>query len=321
MPILVTGSIAIDQIMVFQDRFKNHILPDKIHTLNVAFLVPELKRQWGGTGANIAYNLRRLDLDPVLLATAGRDFGDYAVWLEEQGIRLDFVRVLEDCFTANCFITTDLDNNQITSFHPGAMDHAHEARLDGVDHEIRVGIVSPNGKQAMIENAAALKQRGIPCVVDPGQGLPMFDGPEVVDLLEGAAVYVVNDYEWALTLEKTGLDEEAILARVGALVVTLGERGSRVRRGGLEDAVTMEAESIDIPTVIAESVVDPTGCGDAYRSGILSALLHGLSLEQGARMGSLMGSLKIASSGPQSITLACAEIHERFEREFGVPFA
>ncbi|MFP6630173.1 MAG: carbohydrate kinase family protein [Myxococcota bacterium] len=321
MPVLVTGSIAIDQIMVFPDRFKNHILPDKIDSLNVAFMVPDLKRQWGGTGANIAYNLRRLELDPILLATAGRDFGEYAAWMQGHGIRLDFVRVLEDCFTANCFITTDLDNNQISSFHPGAMDRAHEARLDGIEEEIRVGIVAPNGKQAMIENAAALKQRGIPCVVDPGQGLPMFDGSELVELLEGAAVYVVNDYEWALTLEKTSLDEDAILQRVGALVVTCGEKGSRVRKGGLKDAVPMEVESADIPTITPDAVVDPTGCGDAYRSGILYALLHGLPLEQGARMGSLMGSLKISNSGPQSITIPCAEIHERFEREFGVALA
>ncbi len=321
MPVLVTGSIAIDQIMVFPDRFVNHILPDKIHTLNVAFMVPELKRQWGGTGANIAYNLRRLGIDPILLAAAGHDFSEYAAWMEEQGIRLDFIRVLDDCFTSNCFITTDLDNNQITSFHPGAMDRAHEARLGDVAEEIRVGIVAPNGKQAMVENAAALKQRGIACVVDPGQGLPMFDGPELIDLLDGAAVYVVNDYEWALTLQKTGLDEDAIVQRVGALVVTRGEKGSRVRKGGLEDAIRMEGESADIPTVTPEAVVDPTGCGDAYRAGILYALLNGLPLEQGARMGSLMGSLKISTAGPQSITLSCSESLDRFEREFGAALA
>ena len=232
MPVLVTGSIAIDQIMVFPDRFRNHILPDKIHTLNVAFMVPELKRQWGGTGANIAYNLRRLGVDPILLGTVGHDFGAYADWMDRHGVRRDHIRVLEDCFTAQCFITTDIENNQITCFHPGAMDRAHEAPLDGVGEEIRVGIVAPNGKQAMIEHAAALKDRGLACVVDPGQGLPMFEGPELVRLLSGASVYVVNDYEWALTLEKTGLDEDAIAERVGALVVTRGEQGSWLRRGG-----------------------------------------------------------------------------------------
>jgi adenosine kinase len=229
--------------MVFPDRFKNHILPDKIHTLNVAFMVPELKRQWGGTGANIAFNLRRLGIDPILLGTVGHDFGAYAAWMDQHGIAREHLRVLDDCFTAQCFITTDLDNNQITSFHSGAMDRAHEAPIDGVDGEIRVGIVAPNGKQAMIEHATVLKERGIVCVVDPGQGLPMFDGPELVSLLEGASVYVVNDYEWALTLEKTGLDEDAIAERVGAIIITRGEKGSRVRRGGAEVALAMEGDS------------------------------------------------------------------------------
>jgi len=316
MPVLVTGSIAIDQIMVFPDKFRNHILPDKIHTLNVAFMVPELKRQWGGTGANIAYNLRRLGVDPILLGTVGHDFGSYAEWMDRHGVRRDFLRVLDDCFTAQCFITTDLDNNQITSFHSGAMERAHEASIDAVTEEIRVGIVAPNGKQAMIENAAALKRRGAACVVDPGQGLPMFDGPELVALLEGADVYVVNDYEWAMTLDKTGLDEDGVAERVGALVVTRGEQGSRLRRGGREGAVRMEGDVAEVGSVEPEGVVDPTGCGDAYRAGILYALLEGLSLEQGARIGSLMGSLKVARPGPQSIELSPGEIRARFEREF-----
>ena len=161
MSVLVTGSIAIDQIMVFPDKFQNHILPDKIHTLNVAFMVPELKRQWGGTGANIAYNLRRLGVDPILLGTVGHDFAAYAEWMDRQGIRRDRLRVLDDCFTAQCFITTDLENNQITSFHSGAMDRAHEARVDDVDEEIHVGIVAPNGKQAMVDHARSLKRRGL----------------------------------------------------------------------------------------------------------------------------------------------------------------
>jgi len=256
MPVLVTGSIAIDQIMVFPDKFRNHILPDKIHTLNVAFMVPELKRQWGGTGANIAYNLRRLGVDPILLGTVGHDFGSYAEWMDRHGVRRDFLRVLDDCFTAQCFITTDLDNNQITSFHSGAMERAHEASIDAVTEEIRVGIVAPNGKQAMIENAAALKRRGAACVVDPGQGLPMFDGPELVALLEGADVYVVNDYEWAMTLDKTGLDEDGVAERVGALVVTRGEQGSRLRRGGREGAVRMEGDVAEVDLVVVDKAVE-----------------------------------------------------------------
>ncbi len=319
MPVLVTGSIAIDQIMVFPDRFRNHILPDKIHTLNVAFMVPELKRQWGGTGANIAYNLRRLGVDPILLGTVGHDFGAYADWMDRHGVRRDHIRVLEDCFTAQCFITTDIENNQITSFHSGAMDRAHEAPLDGVGEEIRVGIVAPNGKQAMIDHAAALKDRGLACVVDPGQGLPMFEGPELVRLLSGASVYVVNDYEWALTLEKTGLDEDAIAERVGALVVTRGAQGSWLRRGGQEAGVCMEGAREEIPAVAPDRVVDPTGCGDAFRAGILYAMLHEHPLEQGARLGSLMGSLKVASPGPQSIETSLPELRTRFERAFGQP--
>ena len=321
MTVLVTGSIAIDQIMVFPDRFQNHILPDKIHKLNVSFPVPELERRWGGCGANIAYNLRCLGVDPVLLATVGHDFGreegSYAEWMERHGVRRDWVRVLDDCFTAQCFITTDLDNNQITSFHPGAMDRAHEASLSDVrDVDLSVGIVAPNGRQAMIDHARGLKERGIPCIADPGQGLPVLDAPDLVELIEGAAVYVVNDYEWELTLDKTGLDEKSIAERVGAIVVTRGERGSSVIRGGREGAVSLEADRTEVPIVEAERVVDPTGCGDAYRAGLLWAVDRGLPLEQGARLGSLMGSLKVAHAGPQSIEVDLPELCKRFERAF-----
>jgi len=319
MSILVTGSIAYDTIMVFEDRFRNHILPEKIHLLNVSFLVPTIDRRWGGCAANIAYNLRVLDRSPIILATAGRDFGPYADWMERHGIRRDWIKVLEDVFTAQAFITTDLDDNQITAFHPGAMDRAHEAPVDGVKEPCRVGIVAPNGKQAMVDHARALKERGTPCVVDPGQGLPMFSGPELLSLIEGAAVYVVNDYEWALTLERTGLDEDAIAERVGAVVVTLGEKGSRVRRGALKAGVEVSEARSEIPTVRAERVVDPTGCGDAFRAGILYAVETGLPLELGARVGSLLGSLKVARPGPQSIEIDPPGFRQRFEQEFGHP--
>jgi adenosine kinase len=317
MSTLVTGSIAIDQIMVFHDRFKHHILPDKIHTLNVSFFVPSLEKRYGGTGANIAYNLRVLGVEPILLATVGSDFGSYADWMDRHGIRRDWIRVLEDAYTAQCFITTDLDNNQITSFHPGAMERAHEASLDSVQEEIAVGIVAPNGKQAMMETAVALKERGIPCVVDPGQGLPVFDGPELVELIEGAAVYIVNDYEWALSREKTGLDEDEIAERVGAIVVTRGEKGSRVRRGSGNAGTEVGALHTYIPVVPAEEVVDPTGCGDAYRAGVLYAIRHGFSLEIGARMGSLLGSIKVATNGPQSIEMDMPTFRARYECVYG----
>jgi adenosine kinase len=320
MSVLVTGSVAIDHIMVFEDRFKNHILPDKVHMLNVAFSVPSLKKQWGGTGANIAYNLCVLGEDPVLLAAVGSDLGPYAQWMDRHGLRRDWLLELEDSFTAQCFITTDLDNNQITSFHPGAMDRAHEARIEDVGQDIAVGIVAPNGKEAMVAYAQTLKRKGIPCVVDPGQGLPMFEGQELIELIEGASVFVVNDYEWSLTRQKTGLGEDELAERVGALIVTRGAEGSVIRRGGLEAGVEIESDQSDVPAVKAEAVVDPTGCGDAYRSGILYAIANELPLETGAKLGSLMGSLKVAHAGPQSIEQELPEIRDRFEREFGHSF-
>lgn len=312
MSILVTGSIAIDHIMVFRDRFRNHILPDKVHMLNVAFHVPELRKNFGGCAGNIAYNLRQLGADPILLGTVGQDFAEYAEWLDRHGIRRDRVLRLEDAFTAQAFITTDLDDNQITAFHPGAMDRAHEAGLDGVDEAYALAIVAPNGKRAMLEHAAGLKARGATLVMDPGQGLPQFDRDELVGLLDGAAIYVVNDYEWSLTLEKTGLDEAGVAARVGAIVVTRGEKGSWLRRGG---------ERVEIPAVAPSAVTDPTGCGDAYRAGLLAGLARGLPLPTACRMGSLLGSYKVAVAGPQGLRLDLAGFRARFEREFGEALA
>ena len=245
------------------------------------------------------------------------DLGAYADWMDQHGIRRDWLLTLEGAYTAQCFITTDLDNNQITSFHPGAMDRAHEAKIDSVGEAVRVGIVSPNGKQAMQEYARELKTRGVPTVVDPGQGLPMFEGDELIELLEGSAVYVVNDYEWSLTLDKTGLDEDAIAERVGALVVTRGAEGSLLRRGGLDIDLEIGADEMEIPAVTPEAVTDPTGCGDAYRAGLLYAMDHGLPLEKGARLGSLLGSLKVARPGPQSIDPGLEAIRARYESEFG----
>ncbi len=317
MSILVTGSVAIDHIMVFQDRFQNHILSDQLDALSVAFEVPTLDKRWGGTGANIAFNLRRLGADPILLATAGSDLGPYANWMDAHGIRRDWIRILEDAYTGQCFIITDLGDNQITAFHPGAMDRAHEAKLDDVEETLAMGIVSPNGKQAMQENSRALKQRGIPCVIDPGQGLPLFDAAELTELIEGASIYIVNDYEWAMTQERLQLGEDEIAERVGALVVTRGEKGSFVRRGGREMGLVVEADRSEIPAVKAERVVDPTGCGDAYRGGLLYALERGLSVEAGARLGAVMGALKVARAGPQSIEEDLDAITERYQRESG----
>ncbi len=308
MPILVTGSVAIDHIMVFRGRFKDVILPDRLHVLNVAFHVPELKRTWGGCAANIAYNLRLVGEEPRLLATVGGDFGAYAEWLDRNGIRRDWLRVLENESTAGAYITTDLDDNQIIGFHPGAMDRAHEAPVSDVGEPYELGIVSPNGKQAMIEHARALKQRGVPAVVDPGQGLPILEREELVEMIEGADTYVVNDYEWSLTLEKTGLDEDAVASRVGTLVVTLGDQGCRIRAGG---------ERLEVPAVPASEVVDPTGCGDAWRAGYLAGRSRGRSLETCARMGSLLGSLAVARSGTQSVEIDPSGFGALYEGTYG----
>lgn len=310
MAVLCTGSIAIDHIMVFRGRFREVILPEKIHMLNVAFHVPELRKSFGGTAANIAFNLRLLGDEPILLGTVGGDFDVYASWLTRHGVALDHVARLADETTAGAYITTDLDDNQIIGFHPGAMDRAHEAPVEGVKRSFEIGIVAPNGKRAMQEHARALKARGARTVIDPGQGLPLFDGPELVELLDGAEVYVVNDYEWDLTLEKTGLDEDALARKVEAVVVTRGEKGSLLRCGDARE---------EIPAVKAAEVVDPTGCGDAYRAGLLWAMDRDLPLSAGARLGSLMGSLMVERHGTQSLDVDFATVRARFEQEFGAP--
>lgn len=310
MPVLVSGSVAIDHIMVFRGRFKDLILPQHVHALNVAFHVPELRHTWGGCAANIAFHLRMLEEEPLVLATVGGDFEAYAAWLDRHGIRRDWIRSLAGEATAGAYITTDLDDNQITGFHPGAMERAHEVRVEEVSAPYDFAIVSPNGKRAMVEHARALKSRGVPTVIDPGQGLPILERDELVEMIEGASVYIVNDYEWSLTLERSGLDGDAVAARVGAVIVTQGERGSLLRRG---------REVEEIPSVAAERVVDPTGAGDAYRAGLLYGLVQGFPLERAARIGSLLGSLQVAHPGTQNLQLDLAGFRVRFEREFGSP--
>jgi adenosine kinase len=320
MSVLCTGSIAIDQIMVFHDHFMNHILPEKIHAVNVSFYVPTLEKRFGGTAANIAFHLRILGIDPVLLATVGSDFGDYADWMDKHGVRRNWIKTLDDVYTAQCFITTDLAHNQINSFHPGAMDRAHEATLESVDETYSVGIVSPNGKQGMVDYATGLKQRGKTCVIDPGQAMGLFDGDELISLLDGASVYIVNDYEWSMTLEKTGQSEDEIAERVGAIVITRGAEGSRLRKGNGAAGVRIDQERSEVAVVKADHVEDPTGCGDAYRSGILYALANDLPLETGARIGSLIGSLKVAVAGPQGLKLDPEGFRAAYRKEYGESF-
>lgn len=309
MSVLCTGSVAVDHIMVYKGRFRDVILPDQLHMLNVAFHVPELKRSFGGTAANIAFNLRLLGADPLVLATVGGDdFAAYADWLDLHGLRRDFIRPLAGEATAGAYITTDLDDNQITGFHPGAMDRAHEASVDSVDAPYAFGVVSPNGKRAMIEHARALKAGDARSVIDPGQGLPLFDKAELIELLTGADIYVVNDYEWQLTQKTTDFHLEEVRERVGTLIVTGGEQGSTLHHDGV---------TTSIPVVAAAQLVDPTGCGDAFRAGLLQGLECGLDFESAARLGSVMGSFLAEHRGTQVTAFNADDVRERYRGAFG----
>ena len=307
MSALICGSIAYDNIMVFQGRFQDQILPDQIHVLNVSFLVPELRREFGGCAANIAYNLRLLGEKGYPMATVGRDFAPYREWLESRGVPLDFVMELSDAWTAVASITTDLSDNQITAFHPGAMNEAHRNCVPA-DAGITWGMVSPDGRQAMLEHARQFAEAGIPFVFDPGQGLPMFDGEELERFVELADVVAVNDYEGKMLSQRTGLSLEAIAERVKAFVVTLGGEGSRV--------FTTDQE-IWIPTAPVKGTVDPTGCGDAYRAGLLFGLMRGADWETTGRIASLMGAIKVESHGTQNHCFDSMSFSERFREAFG----
>ncbi len=311
MSIYVSGAVALDHIMVFPDHFKHHILPDKLHTLNVSFNITSLKTHFGGTAGNIAFYLKMLGEDPLILATAGSDFGPYADWLARHDISRDGIRIFEDVRTAQGFVTTDLDHSQIWAFYEGAMARAHEARIEDVDGEASFAIVTANGKQAMIEHARKLKARGIPTYVDPSHGLPIIDRSELLELIDGSAVYIVNDYEWSLTLEKTGCSEEELFSRCDAVVITSGAEGS---------VIHSEGAKIEIPPVSARTVVDPTGCGDAYRAGLMAGRARGLSFEVAGRMGSLLGSCQVEVEGTQNLVLELDEFRSRYEREFGIGF-
>lgn len=310
MAILICGSIAYDTIMVFPERFRDHILPDKTHMLNVAFMVPELHRFFGGCAGNIAYSLKKLGGEPVPMATVGSDFDDYAGHLERLDIRLDRVHRLDDFWTAQAYITTDIDDNQITAFHPGAMNEAHRQRVAAAA-DIRLGIISPDGKQAMLEHSAQMAEAGIPHVLDPGQGLPLFSGEELIAMIQRADWLTVNSYEWELLKSRTGLDQAGVLALLrSGLIVTHGGQGSELvtHRG---------AESI--AAVTPERIEDPTGCGDAYRAGLLFGLERGWDAADACRLGSVLGSIKISHSGPQQHDFTPAEVAERFAAAFGRP--
>ncbi|QJR13132.1 Adenosine kinase [Usitatibacter rugosus] len=307
MTILVCGSMAYDTIMVFQDPFRKHILPDQIHILNVCFVVPTMRREFGGCAGNIAYNLKLLGEDPAIMATVGHDFGPYATRLEALGLSARHIRVLEDQFTAQAFITTDIEDNQITAFHPGAMGSSHLNRISEASG-VRLGIVSPDGRDGMIEHARGLAEARIPFLFDPGQGLPMFSGEELLGMLKGAKALTVNDYEAKMFEEKTGRGLSEVAGMVEAVVMTRGAEGSTVFTGG---------QQFDVPAVKADGLVDPTGCGDAYRAGLLHGIAKGWDWKRCARLASVMGSIKIAHRGGQNHKPALGEIAQRYEKAFG----
>ncbi len=307
MKTLICGSLAYDTIMVFHDHFKNHILPEQIHILNVSFLVPDMRREYGGCAGNIAYNLHLLGGEPLIMATVGDDYGPYKQRLSHYGLNTRHIQEVPDTFTAQAFITTDLADNQITAFHPGAMSHSHLNKI-GDAQEVGVGIVSPDGRQGMLDHARQFHEAGIPFFFDPGQGLPMFDGADLLEFLQLADYCTVNDYEAKMLAERTGKSLDELAKSVKALIVTLGANGSEIYSGG---------QRMAIPCVKPDEVVDPTGCGDAYRAGLLHGVAQGWEWKKTGRLASLMGSLKIAHRGGQNHKPTSGEIAERFRLAFG----
>ncbi len=307
MTALICGSMAFDTIMVFQDQFKNHILPDQVHILNVSFLVPEMRRNFGGCAGNIAFSLRQLGGEGVPMATVGSDFGPYAAWLDQHEIRRDALREIGEAFTAQAYITTDQDDNQITAFHPGAMNHAHEVRVDDVA-QVALGMVSPDGRRGMIEHAEQFAAAGIPFIFDPGQGMPMFDGDDLNRFVAQASWLAFNDYEAKLMQERTGKSPEQLAREVEGVIVTRGAAGSSLFSKG---------KTLEIPAAPARRLVDPTGCGDAYRAGLLYGLQNDLDWEVTGRIASLMGALKIEHAGTQNHAFERADFDARFHEAFG----
>ncbi|MEZ0306606.1 MAG: carbohydrate kinase family protein [Ramlibacter sp.] len=293
MATVICGSLAFDTIMSFEGRFAEQIMPDQLHILNVSFLVPQLRRDFGGCAGNIAYSLKLLGGQPLPMATVGSDGAGYIARLKTLGISAEFVRQVDDTYTAQAMIMTDRDNNQITAFHPGAMMQAHITRIEARS-DIKLGIISPDGRDAMLQHAQQFKDCGIPFVFDPGQGLPMFDGTELAKFIEQSTWVTVNDYEGKMLSERTGWSSAEISRRVQGLVVTLGGEGCEVWVNG---------EKTLVPPVKAGAIVDPTGCGDAWRGALLHGLEQGWSLARCAELGNRVGAIKVASRGPQNYAL------------------
>jgi len=304
---LVCGSLAYDTIMVFPDHFSRHILPDQAHVLSVSFQIGEMRREWGGCAGNIAYNLKQIGGEPVVMATVGDDGIEYKERLAALGIAVDGVRHVPGAYTGQAFIITDLDDNQITAFHPGAMNYSHQSRVSDVA-DIGLGIIAPDGKEGMRSHAAQFAQAGIPYIFDPGQGMTLFDGPELMSMINTARFVAVNDYEGRMLAERTGVPLAQLAEHVEALIVTLGADGSVIHSGG---------ETYNIPAAKCTAVLDPTGCGDAYRAGILYGIAHGWDWERTGGLASVLGAIKIASRGAQKHALSRDSVATLYKATFG----
>lgn len=302
--------MAYDTIMVFHDKFKNHIMPEKVHMLNVSFLVPVMRREYGGCAGNIAYNLKLLQEEPLIMATVGHDFEPYAQWLSQCAINSDYIKILDDNYTGQAYITTDEDDNQITAFHPGAMNSSHLNTVP-LNSGVTIGIVSPDGKDGMIEHAEQFSEAEIPFIFDPGQGMPMFDGEELIKFIDLANWVTVNDYESELMQQRTGLSLDEIAQRVEALIVTLGGKGSKIYTQG---------QCLEIPSAKPSSIQDPTGCGDAYRAGLLYGLMNDYDWQVTGRIASLLGAIKIEHHGTQNHSFDRAGFKDRYRENFGTEF-
>jgi adenosine kinase len=307
---LICGSLAFDKIMQYHGRFGETLLADHLHRVNVSFLVPTLRTEYGGCAANIAYNLKLLGGDPLIMATIGQDGGEYLQRFDQHGISTRAIRTISHAYTAQCFVTADLDNNQINAFHPGAMQFAHENNVADWT-PLAVAIIAPDGRDGMIKHARDCAANGVPFMFDPGQQLPMFSGEELITFIDQASYLAANDYEFEMVMDRTGLTLADIASRLDALIITRGDKGSEIHAGG---------ERHDIPAVPAEKVLDPTGCGDAYRAGLLYGITNGFDWPTSGRIASLLGSIKIAHQGGQNHSFTREEIATRFEHAFGYRF-
>jgi len=304
---LICGSLAFDKIMQYQGRFGETLLADQLHKVNVSFLVPTLRTEYGGCAANIAYNLNMLGGEPLIMATIGQDGGEYLERFQNLGISTRAIRKIKEAYTAQCFVTADLDNNQINAFHPGAMQFSHENNVADAG-ALRVAIIAPDGRDGMLKHAKDCAALKVPFMFDPGQQLPMFSGAELIKFIDQASYVTANDYEFEMLMDRTGLTLPDIASRLDALIVTRGEKGSEIYVNG---------ERHEIPCVTAKAVIDPTGCGDAFRAGLLFGIVNGYDWPTTGRLASLMGAIKIAHPGGQNHKSTAAEIANRFEQEFG----